>query len=803
MLIIERNTLGFVKIGNLGLLLILFLLPHYTFSNTVDCSLEIRVTDTIGQQIPGALVEVVEAALFEVTDEEGKVRFQLDCGQPLTIKTSFLGFETRLDTVELRRSARNAWTVEIVESPIELGMVTVEAKPDRGIVARGPHALEVLSLKEIRHQPKAITDIIDQMPGVRIRQEGGMGSMSNIMLNGIDGKGVRVFLDGFPTFLLGSTFDINNISLGMIERVEVYKGTIPVEFGTDALGGIINLVTRSNEADYLDASYAVGSWNTHNASLSTRKTWGKTGTFFTEMAGFYSYSDNNYWMDEVDVVIDENLNTTQGRARRFNDAFRSVLGRLKLGVQDLSWADELLLTTSYSEVFKEWQHGVRAENPWGQAYSEQEVWNALLSYRKKQRQGKWDLSLAAGYTRDHSFAVDTSSFTYFWDQTTRPKVNQGESDVLSNGSLPVIELHSLFGRGVFSYALHPAHRLNLTLLAHDRQLRARNEVLLEEPRNRLDEPQQMISTYAGIALESKLADSRLTNIASFKHYYMDVNGVEYQGQGFVGRQQTKVSSHWGYGNVLKYWVSPQLALSLGYEYTIRQPEGLEIFGDYIRVRSNPTIEAEKSHNINVGANYLFDKYQLRLDGAFFYRNTQDRIFLTTTTLGTARFNNLVSTEALGASLNLNCAPFKNIFLNLNATYQHITLLEIDPESVVAERYIGSRVPNIPHLFANGQLSYALREVLTTGDKLNLSTNLNYVEEFFLTWAEDGRKDTKAVIPRQVVQDLGLSWVAPDEKWSLGLECRNLWDVRAFDNYSVQKPGRSVYAQLRVFLQKEK
>lgn len=795
-----------IRIIGAGFLFCFYCLPLHTFAIAPYCRVEILVTDSNNDGIPGVAVEVPEINKGAITDAKGKITFTLEKQRTFTIRATFMGFDPVVQTISIADEDAMQLSIQMNESTLELDEVMVVERAITELKARDPYSVEVVDLTEIRHQPKEMVRIIDQLPGVRVRQEGGMGSNNNIMLNGIDGQGVRIFFDGFPVFLLGSTYSINTISPGMIERIEVYKGTIPVRFGSDALGGVINLVTRSEEAEYVDVGYSIGSWNTHEASFNSRKYCTKDRKFFIELDGFYAYSDNNYQMDDVDVVIDgdANFNTEKGHARRFNDAFESFLGRMNFGFRDLGWADEVTVLAAYSEVFKEQQHTVRADRPIGEAFSEQDVWNAMVSFKKQGVQGNGNLTLVAGYTRDQFINVDTASRVYFWDQTvldTQGTGLRGESDVLSNGTLPVLQADAAFGRATFDYVIEPSHTLNFTSLIYHAEFNASNEALLEDQREGLREPQYFTSTYAGLSLESKLAQSKLTNIASVKHYYTKIHGVEYLGQGFVGKHQTQSNTFWGYGNVIKYWPIAKLSLNWGYEFTVRQPDSFEIFGDFFRIRSNPDLVPERSHNINLGANYFRDKIRLKIDWSFFFRSTKDRIYLAVSPF-TSQYNNLASTRALGTTTSVSFEPIKNMTLNFNVTYQDITLQSIDPDSQLEPRFIGSTLPNTPFLFANGQLNYRFKNAFLESSSLNVSTNLNYVEEFFLSWSDEGRKSTKDVIPRQLIQDIGFSWITPDETWSLGLECRNLWNAKAFDNFSVQKPGRGFFVQARMFLKKD-
>ena len=96
--------------------------------------------------------------------------------------------------------------------------------------------------------------------------------------------------------------------------------------------------------------------------------------------------------------------------------------------------------------------------------------------------------------------------------------------------------------------------------------------------------------------------------------------------------------------------------------------------------------------------------------------------------------------------------------------------------------------------------YQFRHAFQKNDAFHISYQNNFVEEFFLSWENDGLDETKAIIPRQFVHNASIGYTFPEKKYSLSLECRNVSDELVYDNYKVQKPGRSFYVKFRVFLQ---
>ena len=81
---------------------------------------------------------------------------------------------------------------------------------------------------------------------MKVRETGGVGSEMQLMMDGFTGKHIKVFIDGVPQEGAGTAFNLNNIPVSFAKRVEVYKGVVPVEFGADALAGVVNIVTRKS-----------------------------------------------------------------------------------------------------------------------------------------------------------------------------------------------------------------------------------------------------------------------------------------------------------------------------------------------------------------------------------------------------------------------------------------------------------------------------------------------------------------------------------------------------------------------------
>ncbi len=215
-----------------------------------------------------------------------------------------------------------------------------------------PYTVTSISTEEFKNKVSDAKSILDKVPGIRVLQNGGLGSDFTLTLNGFSGQNVKIFLDGIPIDQYGSSFNLGNISVNSIERIDIYKGVVPVDLGTDALGGVINIITNKKK-DYIDLSYSYGSFNTHRASLNGSHYNPKNGWIFRGNAN-YNYSDNDY---KVYVPIVRNNITTEENVRRFHDRYRSGNVRLETGILNKNYADLLLFGIIASADDKQVQHG--------------------------------------------------------------------------------------------------------------------------------------------------------------------------------------------------------------------------------------------------------------------------------------------------------------------------------------------------------------------------------------------------------------------------------------------------------------
>lgn len=244
-----------------------------------------KVSSTSGEVLAGATVVLREINTGTSTDTKGQFELTNISPGTYTISFSFVGFETQERLIQVKASQQVAVNITLKEKAFEITSAEVFGKSATRQVNEQAYAVTAISTKELQNSTADAKEVLNRVAGVRVLEEGGLGSNASFSLNGFSGEQVKFFLNGLPMDNFFSSLSLSDIPVNTIERIEVYKGVVPVWLGTDALGGAINIITNK-KADFLDASYSIGSFNTHRLSLN--------GAYTNPTNGFTFRGSGNY-----------------------------------------------------------------------------------------------------------------------------------------------------------------------------------------------------------------------------------------------------------------------------------------------------------------------------------------------------------------------------------------------------------------------------------------------------------------------------------------------------------------------------
>lgn len=674
-------------------------------------------------------------------------------------------------------------------APVE---VTVRGPSVAERLRQSAQAVKIIETKETKRQAADMGEVLARTEGVSVQRSGGLGSSTRLSLNGLTDDQIRFFLDGVPLDLAGYPLGIANVPVNLIERVEIYRGVVPVRFGADALGGAVNLVTDENvRGTHGAVSYQIGSFHTHRLTLSARHLQKPSG-FFARVNGSFDYARNNY---PIDVEVpDARGRLVPARVDRFHDAYRASHGDVEVGFVNRPWARRLLLRAFISDYDKDLQHNIVMTVPYGEVTYRETTTGATLRYDKALGHGL-SFDAIGGYTYGRSTFLDVSKCIYDWfGRCIRERDPPGE--IQAGPRDQVFWEHSGFGRLNLSWLVQPEHMLRLsvsptfvTRTGEDRRIEG------SQSRDPLAAERDLFTLVSGVEYKLNPLDNRLENILFAKDYAQLARTEEPllvpAGQ---FRRHDRDVHRVGVGDSLRYTFSEWLYAKASYEWATRLPRPDEVFGDAALIAANLDLLPETSHNANLGATIDARGTAVgafRLDANGFLRDANQLIVL----LGNDRvftYQNVFGGRSLGVESAAGwTSPGEYVALDANITYQDFR--NTSHEGTFG-KFAGDRIPNRPWLFANGAARAQLKGVFAPRDEIALTVSTRYVHEFFRGWESLGLRDSKQAIPSQLVHSLVLTYLVrgPRVTVSSTAELHNLTDERVFDFFGVQRPGRALF-----------
>lgn len=172
-----------------------------------------------------------------------------------------------------------------------------------------------------RWQSRSLTDVMRRLPGVDVSQNGGMGQASSLFIRGTSSSHVLILVDGIRLNQAGvsGSSDLNQFPVAMVQRVEYIRGPRSAVYGSDAIGGVVNIITTPEKTGTtLDAG--VGSNGYQNYGISTRQRLGENTR--ATLLGDYTYTKG------FDIVAEGN---TGGLRQPDRDGFmnKTLYGALE------------------------------------------------------------------------------------------------------------------------------------------------------------------------------------------------------------------------------------------------------------------------------------------------------------------------------------------------------------------------------------------------------------------------------------------------------------------------------------------
>ncbi|GGH21606.1 TonB-dependent receptor [Sphingobacterium alkalisoli] len=781
------------------LMVCLLLSGVYTSAQQITQTFTARILSN-GQPVPSATIRLKNQVMH--SKQDGSFIFMAVPGSTIHVEISAIGAKTLKQKVDLTNSNSSPVIFHLEKDEKQLEEVNVIGRTESQEVNRQAYNVTSIDAKSLYNTTLDLSHALDRVSGVRVRESGGVGSNFNFSLNGFSGNRVRFFLDGVPIDDLGSSFQINNIPINFAERVEVYKGVVPIWLGSDALGGAVNIVTGVKAQNYLDVSYSYGSFNTHRSVINAGLTSSSGLTF--QLSAFQNYSDNNYTITVDASDIKTGAYSPNTKLKRFHDQYHNETVVAKVGVMNKAYADQLLVGLTVGGNYKEIQTGARMVSVFGARHRRGNLLMPSINYKKNNVFTKGlDLAVTGNYNFGKERNIDTvfARFDWFGDSILYSGPG-GES----SRSLYEYNNNNGLASATANYHLSAGQELTLNNVFNTFNRKGEDKLKPNDINNKI--PRKRNKNVLGIGYRYEL-DEKISVSIFGKHFMQHatsgvVTSDTEPNNGY--RTIEKTISKFGYGFATSYFINPNLQLKASYEKSARLPESNELFGDVENLEGNFDLKPESSDNVNIGAQYTFSinkDHLLSLSGNMIYRYATDYIYWTLNN-NQSRYvlSNLDGVSNIGGDAELRYS-FKDLFTaGANFTYQNVR-----NEQKYELNYTGispvyhDRIPNLPYAFGNADASFFIKDLGGKGNTLSLGYNLLYVHQFYLYWPSRGGSDGKYHVPEQLAHDANITYGIKNGRYNFALECKNLTDANLYDNFSLQKPSRGFFFKVRYFINK--
>ena len=590
---------------------------------------QLTVVDATTQKpVQGALLQVSSSAqgvsINMVTNAQGiatpKTRLVADSSMQILVR------HVAYETLELKGVAQWPATIALQPAQYALDDVVVTGQYSARSAEDAVYAVRVINAERLQKQgATSLQQVLSTELNVRFGRDNALGTHA-IALQGISGQNVKVLLDGVPVVGrsgIANEVDLSQINVHSIERIEIIEGPMAVNYGADALAGVINIITKKTITNPVEIQVGM-----HAESVGPEYGFNEQGInnpFFT--AG---YSLGKRWYAQ-----------TEGSFNHFGGWRGTATGREKDWHPKAQWQGGQMLRYSHNNF---------------SAYYRLDYLHERIINRGP--------AVNSDPLRD-PFALDED-----YVSTRLGHQLHTNLDFTNGGNLETVLSYTDYQRNTEAYSTNlVTNQTNMLDSEEQDSIYYRSVFARSTLHNGI--ALKGIQTQIGLELNHEIAggttlnegDKQATNTAVFASAEIPLLGSLLLRPGFRYTHNSIFSAAPMPSVNLKWQPSSGTSIRLGYGRGFRAPSTRELFHEFIdanhRLIGNPDLSPEYSHNFNGSISQDIDikqgKLGLVLNG--FYNNIQDRIGFINTT------------GANPSTTYRNISSFKTQGVNLRLTYQ--------------------------------------------------------------------------------------------------------------------------------------
>lgn len=759
-----------------------------------------RLVNSLDEQVTNVEIRLVETNSKTLTNNEGAFIFENLPSGTYNIYPVYDGFQFAIETVQVHVGEVREVTLYIEMMTYNLDEVKLQTLSLSEKLKSSAIKADVIQVEDNTRRANSVEELVDKSPGVKIRNVGGLGSASNIIVGGFSGNAVKFLYDDIPIDYLGSNYGLTKVPTNAISRVEVYKGVLPTKIGVDALGSAINIVPKTSKKTSGTVSYETGSYNTHIATANANIKLSEH--LFFGINSFYNYSKNNYKVDNLPYKDPNSGQVAYIRERLFHNTFNQHSLEFSLQARKLSWAESIELKVNSYGLKKDIQNDPFSRaRPFGEVYR-QERGNFIpsLKYKNHFFENKLSLNQFLVYSQIDFEIFDKGKDVYYdWKGVAHATHSSSEMGnmLVKNGYL-----HNSFeqftSRTNLNYLINNYFQIeNNTVFSHYNRTSNVGDLNLDGTKY-----DKLITNFA---LNAQFFERKLESNTQFKYLFGNFAG-QYNASDNPLEENIEnkevVSTGLSFSQALKYNINEKSYVRVSYENTFRLPEQQELFGDNNFIVANYELTPEKSNNFNLGYSYAATHFGFEINT--YYRDTRNLIRLKDLNQYQATYLNLDNVKGLGVELQANYEPVDNLRLGGNLTWNDFRLKSSRDKYLNNQHFEDARIANMPFYYGNLSATYNFKELLNLSTDLSFFWDYSYVHQYYLDYIEkqfepDGflglfgtsKINTSRVIPTQHTHNLGFIYVRDFSKQSVSLsaELKNAFNENIYNEFKMQSPGR--------------
>lgn len=410
------------------------------FLNSTSLSAQSTVEGKIfsdGVAVQSAKVFLRGTQLGSITDEGGNFCIENIPEGSYTLSTYVFGYEEEERKVKVTNNSVVTVNFELTANVANIEEVVVSGTMKEVSKLNCAVPVEVYSARFFKSNPTpTVFDALQNINGVRPQLNCNVCSTGDIHINGLEGPYTMILIDGMPIVSgLATVYGLSGIPQSLIDRVEIVKGPASALYGSEAVGGLINVITKNPEnAPIVSADIFGTTWGEVNADVATKF---NVGNKVKSLIGinYYNYqlpTDNNN-DGFTDVTLQNRVSVfNKWNFKRKENRLFSLAGRY---VYEDRWGGEMnwsknfrggdsiygeSIYTSRWEIFGAYQLPIKEKVVLqfsGNGHDQNSVYGTTL-YNAKQYVGFGQLTWSKELNRNDLLVGATFRYIYYDDNTT-------------------------------------------------------------------------------------------------------------------------------------------------------------------------------------------------------------------------------------------------------------------------------------------------------------------------------------------------------------------------------------------------